>query len=273
MQRDKPLISIITIVKNAENSIDRCIQSVINSKNDLPVHTLEYIVIDGNSKDGTKEIIDKYILKGIDKFESADDNGISDAFNKGITRANGNWILFVNSDDWIVRKSLSHAKYHLENSLEKVTFLTGGVYLWENDIMITESYSRIENISRESCIHHAATFIRKKNILKETWFKTNYKLAMDYEFFLRLIVFKGHSIHLIPVIITNRSLAGISYSNNSLALKETKTIRSTYFSNSNTIIWYLFAVCKNYIGRLLKNNVFLNPAYRLFWIIWNKNSQ
>ena len=78
----KPLITIITVVLNDEENIEKTIQSVLqqNYKN------IQYVIIDGNSKDKTKSIINKYLDK-IDIFKSEEDNGIYDAFNKGLELA------------------------------------------------------------------------------------------------------------------------------------------------------------------------------------------
>lgn len=87
-------ISIITIVFNGKDEIEKTIQSVINqSFNDC-----EYIIIDGESSDGTLDVIKKHSSK-ISKIVSEKDNGIYDAMNKGISYANGEWLCFMNAGD------------------------------------------------------------------------------------------------------------------------------------------------------------------------------
>ena len=87
-------VSIITVVKNNEDKIEKCINSVINQS----YKDIEYIIIDGNSSDNTKSIIQKY-KNQIDILLSEKDNGIWDAMNKGINLATGDIIGFLNSDD------------------------------------------------------------------------------------------------------------------------------------------------------------------------------
>ena len=82
-----PKISVITVSYNSATHLEECILSVINQSYD----NKEYIIIDGGSTDGTLDIIDKYKDK-IDYFISEPDNGISDAFNKGIKAATGDLI-------------------------------------------------------------------------------------------------------------------------------------------------------------------------------------
>ena len=89
-------VSIITVVKNNEDKIEKCINSVINQS----YKDIEYIIIDGNSSDDTKKIIQKYKNQILIFLLSEKDNGIWDAMNKGINLATGDIIGFLNSDDF-----------------------------------------------------------------------------------------------------------------------------------------------------------------------------
>ena len=94
--QNKPIkISIITIVFNDAENIHETLSSVRNQD----YENIEYIVIDGDSTDGTKEIIEKHI-QHIDKFFSEQDEGIYDALNKGIHHASGEYIGFLHSGDF-----------------------------------------------------------------------------------------------------------------------------------------------------------------------------
>jgi glycosyltransferase involved in cell wall biosynthesis len=89
-----PIVSIITVVFNGEQSIESTIKSVVGQTFDL----FEYLVIDGASTDRTVAIIDQYRDR-IDYFVSEHDKGIYDAMNKGVAVAKGEWIIFMNSGD------------------------------------------------------------------------------------------------------------------------------------------------------------------------------
>src|SRR5439155_13950516 len=93
--RQTPLVSIITIVYNREAYLEQAINSVLQQS----YPNIEYIVIDGGSTDNSVSIIKKYASK-IQYWVSEPDNGIADAFNKGLMKANGNIIGFINADDW-----------------------------------------------------------------------------------------------------------------------------------------------------------------------------
>ena len=88
------LITIITVVYNSKNNIDLTLDSVRRIKN----NNIEYVVIDGNSNDGTLDILNKNI-DIIDTLISEEDKGIYDAMNKGIENSSGKYIAFLNAGD------------------------------------------------------------------------------------------------------------------------------------------------------------------------------
>ena len=106
-------ISIITVVRNNQNTIGEAIDSVLNQT----YSNIEYIVIDGKSTDGTIAVIESYGSK-ISKFLSEKDNGLYDAMNKGLMLATGDVIGFINADDML------NDKYCIEqivNTFESTT--------------------------------------------------------------------------------------------------------------------------------------------------------
>ena len=96
-----PILSIITVCFNAEMSIEKTIRSVTEQTDSR----FEYIVIDGDSHDGTKGIIEKY-LDRINCFVSNQDQGIYDAMNHGIALAHGSWLIFLNAGDTFTDQDL-----------------------------------------------------------------------------------------------------------------------------------------------------------------------
>ena len=107
--------SIVTIVLNDKNNIEKTIQSVLNQNIEI-----EYIIIDGGSTDGTLEVIEKYRDK-IDILVSEKDDGIYNAMNKATEKANGEWVCFMNSGDGFYNSNvLKNILPNIENSLDVV---------------------------------------------------------------------------------------------------------------------------------------------------------
>lgn len=90
-----PLLSIVTVVYNAEAVLEETLQSVVNNPS---FGKIEYIILDGASTDGTLEILEKY-YDSIDLWKSEKDSGLYDAMNKAISLCNGKWINFLNAGD------------------------------------------------------------------------------------------------------------------------------------------------------------------------------
>jgi len=96
---DKPLLSVITVVYNNVKDIERTMLSVL----DQTYERIEYLVIDGKSTDGTVEVIEKYRTR-LAVFITQKDAGIYDAMNKGLSKATGNYVVFMNSGDEFYKK-------------------------------------------------------------------------------------------------------------------------------------------------------------------------
>ena len=167
--------SIITVVKND-------LQGLMNTKDSIynQIFTdFEWIIIDGNSNDGTVEFIHNLNFQNI-KFISENDNGIYDAMNKGIIFCSNNYVLYLNAGDTFnLSDSLSQVAAHLKNNPVDVLFC-GVIQFLNRDISFYRKPIKIEkSIHHGLPGHHQGTFY-SKSILNLVKYDTNF-ISADYK--------------------------------------------------------------------------------------------
>ena len=178
MDQIKKKVTIITVVKNAENTLENCIKSVLSQN----YNNLEYIIVDGNSSDRTKEIINKY-KNNISRIITGDDDGIWDAMNKGIKLADGEIIGFLNSDDYYFNNTLEIVNdYFSKNNID---FLFGSVEKYK--LMHGYSSWKIYFSFGFYTSHSVGFFINRKKHLEVGLYNEKY-LSADLDFFYKMIV-------------------------------------------------------------------------------------
>ena len=171
-------ITIITVVKNSEKTIERSIKSVIDQNYD----NIEYIVIDGASEDKTLDILNKY-KKKINILISEKDNGIWDAMNKGLNLASGDIVGFLNADDFYYTDCLQIVnKYFEKNSID---FLFGTVMKYK--LMHGFKPSIIKWSFGFYTSHSVGFFIKTDKHRLVGNYNSKY-LSADLDFFYKMIV-------------------------------------------------------------------------------------
>jgi len=203
-----PKISIITVVYNAQNTIERSINSVLgqNFKN------IEYIIVDGGSTDGTREIIENYREK-IDGFISEPDKGIYDAMNKGIALATGDVIGTINADDYFADNDVLYniAKVFAE---QDTAILYGNLdYIDINDKIVRKwrsgKYSK--GMFNWGWMPPHPTFYCKKSLFEKLGvYKLDYGSAGDYELMLRFIHLNDISAYYLNMVLIKMVVGGVS---------------------------------------------------------------
>lgn len=212
--------TIITICYDAEESIGKTVESVLKQTNT----EYEYIIIDGASTDETLSILKNYQNPNM-KIYSEPDQGISDAFNKGVIHSCGKYLLFLNSGDYFLNNDvLEEVSRSMVNSSEEViTFSIKG--------MLTDTLPDCESTGKrlweESLIPHQGSFIKREVFAKVGMFNKTFKIRMDYDFFCRCYR-EGISFKCIPKCIVYMDSNGVSATDEYNFQREGLAIRLLY---------------------------------------------
>ena len=219
-------ISIVTINYNNPSGLKKTIESVVNQtwKN------FEYIIIDGGSTNGDVDII-KSFENQIDYWVSEPDKGIYNAMNKGIKKATGDFIIFMNSGDNFTNSSV------LEEVQSK---LTSDFDIYYGDYYRIKSNSKRRKTFPESLsfsyfysgsLAHPATFFRRTLFDEIFFYNESYKIVSDWEFYIYAICYKNVKYHYLKTAISDFDFTGISSNPKfkELEIQERKAVLEKYF--------------------------------------------
>ena len=215
--------SIITVNYNNREGLIKTIESVINQT----CTDYEYIIIDGDSNDGSAEVIKEY-SDHITYWVSERDKGVYNAMNKGIAQAKGTYVNFMNSGD----------TFYSPNILENVCTLMND----DCDLVIGKDYNQDPDTgevfttilpTRVSMaalymwtLPHQSAFIRRA-LFNESPYDETLHIVADWKFYLDKIVYEGKTVQLLDMIICNREQEGISISQASKTVEERHRVLST----------------------------------------------
>ena len=205
-------ISVITVCFNSQATIERSIQSVVAQQ--WPA--VEHIVIDGGSTDGTLAILERF-RPHLAALVSEPDKGIYDAMNKGLARATGEVVCFLNADDQyadahvLAEVAQQMHTHQLDALVADVGFFKAG-----DPTRMIRRY-RSDRFSPQKLAWgwmpaHPGLFLTREVLQRVGKFKTDYRIAGDYEYVVR--TFHGHDLHYkhLPSVVVNMQAGGISNS-------------------------------------------------------------
>ena len=212
--------SIITINYNNFNGLKQTIESLL-----CQTYTnYEYIVIDGGSSDGSKKIIENFSDK-IDYWVSEPDKGIYNAMNKGVSKATGEYCLFLNSGDVLHRNNVLEqiAAGGLDTDLliGKVRYLNTGQLSSLPDVLTMKHfYSR--------SLPHPSTFM-KRTIFESLHYDESFRIVSDWKLFIEAVIMRNASYAFSDVVVTDFDTTGISATNKRLVDAERRKVLETMF--------------------------------------------
>jgi glycosyltransferase involved in cell wall biosynthesis len=196
--------SIITVSLNSEDDIEKAIVSV----RDQTYKNKEHIIIDGGSHDSTIDIVKAY-EEHLAYWVSEPDEGIADAFNKGISQATGDYVLFINSDDFLMRNdALQSICDAIQDQLDYYIFRVMSVFPDKTQkLMPNRDFGFLTHFKMGSC--HQGHVISRNLFAKYGAYDNSFKIGMDYDFVLRVMAQRVASKS-VDVTISCMGQAGIS---------------------------------------------------------------
>ncbi len=221
---DWPLVTVITVEKDVvksgrKDTFQQCIESVHNQH----YPNIEHLIIDGESKDGTLNMLVQYGKLGWIKFISKPDMGMYEAMNRGITYAKGKYIVFLNSDDYFHNpNAIWESVYSLENSQADFSFASNRI-AGKNDSDLVLRKPEIGSFIVQMPFCHQTMFAKKEMLLGIGMFNEKYKSAADYDIVLRAILAGYKYVEVETDIVTYRR-GGVSESNQHRSDLEKKEI-------------------------------------------------
>lgn len=211
------MLTMITVVRNDVKGIEETLKSVISQKSP----SIEYVVIDGASEDGTLEIIEKY-RAGIDILVSEKDSGIYDALNKGIRLAHGDIIGTVHSSDTVLPGVLKIVTDLHDRKPEAILY---GCVKAMKDGEFDSVWGWTHRRLPQGMIPHPATFVPRKVYGTYGAYDESFGIAGDYDAFLRFYM-NGVEFSFTDLIMQEFDMTGISQRSSSEA--EVKRIKAAY---------------------------------------------
>ena len=242
MNHPHPKFSIITVTYNAEKVLEDTIQSVISQT----YRNVEYIIVDGASKDHTLEIVNKYHNR-INKVISEPDKGLYDAMNKGIQLATGDYLCFLNAGD----------KFHDSETLQKVVHTLKGqelpdVIYGETAIvdeeghflhmrrLSTPAHLNWKSFKQGMLVCHQAFFVNRELAINHLY-DLQYRFSADFDWCIRIMK-KAKCLHNTRLTLIDYLNEGMTTKNHKASLKERFCIMAKHYGLISTILhhgWFV----------------------------------
>lgn len=263
-------LSIITINLNNKLGLQKTVNSVLSQT----FTDFEYLIIDGGSTDGSVELI-KENLEKITYWVSEPDSGIYNALNKGISKARGEYCLFLNSGDYLA-KSDSLLNLFENKLIEDIVYWN--TYLIDN----RHGVKKIVQPDRLSAsffyggtINHQSCIIKRDLFDEYGMYDESFKIASDWLFFLKTIVFGNVQTKHLNLFLTFFDGNGVSATMRQIALAENKKIINDLFSDClkydldrlhemDSTVWMLNKSAFHPVIKFLFKSV--NKVISFFWI-------
>lgn len=257
--KNHPKVSIVTVCFNCKDVIEKTICNVLKQT----YRNIEYIVIDGASTDGTKEMVEHYADQ-LAYWKSESDSGIYDAMNKGINVATGDWIIFRNAGDYFFKPTTIEDVFNwYEDKGED--FIVGGTRSFGSGGYHDKFYCLQDaDVWHRAFISHPSTFVRL-SVQKNNLFPTSYRIASDYFFFQKLMLDGAAMVCYDGIVSLFDSESGISSTHLVQSWKEILLIRRQLNAPRNVLKETQKVYFKTRMYQILANVLKVyKPLFRIY---------
>lgn len=225
------ILSIITVNYNNAEGLKRTLDSVASQT----YREFEHIIVDGGSSDESVKVILDYVSKVESRelrvervlWSSEPDRGIYDGMNKGIQKASGEYLYFLNGGDCLasptVLAELIHQLDGTDIIMGRVNYSRKGQIVGQSALLSEDDMSLYRMYLRG--INHQSAFI-KRGLLEQMPYDTSVKMGADWKFFVQAIVLGGATVKFIDAIFANYDISGVS-TNTPMVITERENILST----------------------------------------------
>lgn len=224
------LFSIITATYNSALTVRKTLQSVVGQR----YRDFEIIIIDGNSTDETLSIVQEY-QENISVVISEKDEGIYDAFNKGVKNSSGKYIYFLNSDDYFIDEYvLEDISKEIDACEENLDFIYGNVEVYSSNgefVYRAGKPTTIKDFQMGQTYPHQGFIAGRHLFEKYNYFDLNYSLVADLDFMVKCfkdVKLKGQYLDRSITVFTQGG-ASNDFSNRQVAVHETKRVLENHF--------------------------------------------
>ena len=192
----KNRVSIITVVYNGKDEIERTLESVKSQT----FQDKEYIIIDGGSTDGTLDIVGKY-KSHVDVLVSERDKGIYDAMNKGALLAHGEWIVYMNAGDAFASENVLQEIFSSGHDYSDVDVIYGDMLSCYTAAPLVIKPKPLSMLKYRMIFCHQSSYIRA-DLMRKYPFDLRYRYVADFDLFHKLYL-AGKKFYYLPIIMTN----------------------------------------------------------------------
>jgi Glycosyltransferases involved in cell wall biogenesis len=241
-----PIFSIITVTYNASHVLERTIQSILSQT----YEDIEYIVIDGNSTDGTQDIIRKYDFQ-IQCWISEPDESLYDAMNKGLAKANGDYVWFINAGDEIYSpQTVSQIVSGLNEKSPDIIYGETQIIDKNGKPLGMRRLRAPEKLNWKSfkmgmLVCHQSFIVRREIALP---FNLSYHYSSDFDWCIRCMR-KTNSIINSGLILSRFMEAGVTSENRKASLKERYRVMCRHYGKFSTRMRHLWFALRFMINR------------------------